>query len=178
MYSQNRLFFRDRIPVNMKIYSDSMRRKILLTSSFLQKVVLLRMKIIYSFLLLFLFVNTVQSQDLSRHHWENRLILLLTEDLADENFISQLKELENGLKSLEERKVLVYQVFQYKMKLGLAKDTEWTAATNLYKKYDKNGSPFEIYLIGLDGKIKLQDDNCISIDKILDLIDSMPMRKN
>jgi len=129
------------------------------------------MKIIFPFLLLFLCVNTAQSQDLSKHHWENRLILLLTENLEDENFTSQLKELETGLKGLEERNVIVYQIFKYKMKLGLAKDAEWTAATNLYKKYDKKNTPFEFYLIGLDGKIKLQDYNCISIDKILDLID-------
>ncbi len=136
------------------------------------------MKIIFPFLLLFLWVNTAQSQDLSKHHWENRLILLLTENLEDENFTSQLKELETGLKGLQERKVIIYQIFQHKMKLGLAKDAEWTTATNLYKKYDKKNTPFEFYLIGLDGKIKLQDYNCISIDKILDLIDSMPMRKN
>ncbi len=136
------------------------------------------MKIIFQFLLLFLCVNAAQSQDLSKHHWENRLILLLTENLSDENFTSQLNELENGFKDLEERKLLVYQVFKHKMKLGLAKDAKWTAATNLYKKYDKEDSPFEFYLIGLDGKIKLQDNKCISIDKILDIIDSMPMRKN
>lgn len=136
------------------------------------------MKIIFPFLLLFLWVNTAQSQDLSKHHWENRLILLLTENLEDENFTSQLKELETGLKGLQERKVIIYQIFQHKMKLGLAKDAEWTTATNLYKKYDKKNTPFEFYLIGLDGKIKLQDYKCISIDKILDLIDSMPMRKN
>ncbi len=156
----------------------SVNRKALFTSSFLQKVVLLSMKIIVPFLLLFLFLQPVQSQDLSKHHWENRLILLLTEDLEDENFTSQLKELENGVKGLEERKVIVYRVFEHKMKLGLAKDTDWTAATNLYKKFDTNDSPFEIYLIGLNGKIKMQDTNCVSIDKILDLIDSMPMRKN
>ncbi|WP_010227714.1 DUF4174 domain-containing protein [Gillisia marina] len=61
---------------------------------------------------------TSQSQDLSKHHWENRLILLLTDDLKDENFTSQLAELETGLKGLEERKVIVYQVFQHKMKMG------------------------------------------------------------
>ncbi|WP_010227712.1 DUF4174 domain-containing protein [Gillisia marina] len=60
----------------------------------------------------------------------------------------------------------------------MTKKARWTAATNLYKKYDKKNSPFEIYLIGLDGKIKLQDNRCISIGQILDLIDSMPMRKN
>lgn len=156
----------------------SINRKALLTSSFLQNVVLLSMKIIVPILLLFLYVQPVQSQDLSKHHWENRLILLLTEDLKDENFTSQLKELENGIKGLEERKVLVYSVFEHKMKMGLAKDADWTAATNLYKKFDTNDSPFEIYLIGLDGKIKLQDTNCVSINKILDLIDAMPMRKN
>tara|TARA_R100000935_G_C2826657_1_gene162689 strand:+ start:1229 stop:1657 length:429 start_codon:yes stop_codon:yes gene_type:complete len=136
------------------------------------------MKIIVPFILLLLFVNTIQSQDLSKHHWENRLILLLTEDLENKEFTSQIKELENGVKGLEERDVLVYRVYEHKMKLGLAKGSDWTAATNLYKKFDTNGTPFEIYLIGLDGKIKLQEYNCVSIDKIFDLIDSMPMRKN
>lgn len=147
------------------------------TSSFFLNVVSLGMKIIVPFLILLFCFTTSQSQDLSKHHWENRLILLLTDDLEDENFINQLKELETGLKDLEERKVLIYQVFQHKMKLGLDKEAKWTAATNMYKKYDKEDSPFEFYLIGLDGKIKLQDPTCISIDKILDLIDSMPMRK-
>tara|TARA_R100000935_G_C2707988_1_gene112916 strand:- start:92 stop:520 length:429 start_codon:yes stop_codon:yes gene_type:complete len=136
------------------------------------------MKIIVPFLLLFICLYTVQSQDLSKHHWENRIILLLTEDLEDHNFTNQLKELETGLKALEERNVIVYQVYQHQMKMGLAKDANWTAATNLYKKYDEKNTAFEFYLIGLDGKVKLQDYNCISIDKIVDLIDSMPMRKN
>lgn len=121
---------------------------------------------------------SVQSQDLSKHHWEERLILLLTEDVDNENFKSQMLELESGAKALEDRKVLVYQVSKHKMKLGFSENAKWTAATNLYKKYDENGSPFEFYLIGLDGKVKLQDTNCVSIDKILDLIDTMPMRKN
>lgn len=135
------------------------------------------MKTVFAFILLFLFMNTAQSQDLSKHHWENRLILLLTEDLTNENFTDQLKELQSGLKGLDDRKVIVYQVFQHQMKIGLAKDAQWTTATNLYKKYDEKDSPFEFYLIGLDGKVKLQEFSCVSIDKILDLIDSMPMRQ-
>ncbi len=120
----------------------------------------------FAALVVFLFAITAQSQDLSKHHWENRLILLLTDDLKNENFTSQLDELETGIESLEEQKVIVYQVFQHKMKMGLTKQAKWTAATNLYKKYDKKNSPFEIYLIGLDGKIKLQDNRCISIGQI------------
>lgn len=94
------------------------------------------MKIIVPFLILFLCVTTSQSQDLSKHHWENRLILLLTDDFKDENFTNQRQELERGLKDLEERKVLIYQVFKHKMKLGLDKNFKWTAATNMYKKYE------------------------------------------
>ena len=135
------------------------------------------MKKFSAFLLLLLFMNTTQSQDLSKHHWEDRLILLLTEDLENEDFTNQLQELEMGLKELEDRKVVVYQVYQHQMKVGFAEGAQWTTATNLYKKYDEKDSPFEFYLIGLDGKIKLKDYNCVSLDKILDLIDSMPMRK-
>lgn len=122
-------------------------------------------------------MNTAQSQDLSKHHWEDRLILLLTEDLTNEDFNDQLNELQSCLNELEDRKVIVYQVFQHKMKVGFEKDAQWKTATNLYKKYDEKDTPFEFYLIGLDGKIKLQDFRCVSVDKILDLIDSMPMRK-
>ena len=135
------------------------------------------MKKFSAFLLLLLFMNTTQSQDLSKHHWEDRLILLLTEDLENEDFNNQLQELEMGLKELEDRKVVVYQVYQHQMKVGFAEGAQWTTATNLYKKYDEKDSPFEFYLIGMDGKIKLKDYNCVSLDKILDLIDSMPMRK-
>jgi len=135
------------------------------------------MKKFSAFLLLLLFMNITQSQDLSKHHWEDRLILLLTEDLENEDFNNQLQELEMGLKELEDRKVVVYQVYQHQMKVGFAEGAQWTTATNLYKKYDEKDSPFEFYLIGLDGKIKLKDYNCVSLDKILDLIDSMPMRK-
>ena len=144
----------------------------------MQKVVILGMRTIFTLLLLFLFINSAKAQDLSKHHWEDRLILLLTEDLQNEDFTNQLQELKMGLKELEVRKVIVYQVFQHKMKVGFAEDAQWTTATNLYKKYDEKDSPFEFYLIGLDGKIKLKDYNCISLDKILDHIDSMPMRKN
>lgn len=133
------------------------------------------MKIILPLFLLFLTMHTLQSQDLSKHHWENRIILLLTESLEDEDFLSQVRELETGRIALEERKVIVYQVFKHKMKKGLNKDAAWTAATNLYKKYDEKDSPFEFYLIGLDGKVKLQETGCVSLDKIIDLIDSMPM---
>lgn len=141
----------------------------------MKKVVLLTMKIILPLLLLVLTINTIQSQDLSKHHWENRIILLLTESLENENFLSQIRELESGVFGLEERKVIVYQVFKYQMKKGLDQNTKWTAATNLYKKYDEKDSPFEFYLIGLDGRVKLQETGCVSLDKIFDLIDSMPM---
>lgn len=136
------------------------------------------MKIIWPFLVVFLCANAVQSQDLSKHHWEERLILLLTEDVDNENFQSQMLELEAGAEALKDRKVLVYQVSKHKMKLGFSENAKWTAATNLYKKYDENGSPFEFYLIGLDGKVKLHKYECISLDKILNIIDKMPMRKS
>ena len=47
----------------------------------------------------------------------------------------------------------------------------------LYKKYNTTKNPFKIILIGLDGTIKLEENQVIAPSNIFNKIDQMPMRK-
>jgi len=123
-------------------------------------------------------MNNLYSQDLSMHKWKNRLIIISTNDLENSLFKKQLKELKEYPKGLTERRLLIYQVKDMKYREGLEDNKEWK---NVETKYlinfqkDSN-SNFEIILIGLDGRVKLQQSKVLSTDELFSIIDAMPMR--
>ena len=55
--------------------------------------------------------------------------------------------------------------------------TAWRHAEDLFKKFKKTKNGFEIILIGLDGGIKLRQNELLSTRKLFELIDGMPMRQ-
>ena len=116
------------------------------------------------------------AQDLSKHKWENRLILLITDDENNSTFKSQIAEFRKDLPGLEERKIIIYQVFPGEYKTGLNSDNKKKPA-RLYNDYKKTGSGFEVVLLGLDGGIKLQQNKLLQLEKLYATIDVMPMRR-
>lgn len=122
--------------------------------------------------------NNLLSQDLTRHRWENRLIVIFSQDFDDPNLRSQLNEFNNFRPGLDERKVLVYQIIPGKFKQGLSDQHKWEAASaDLFSKYKSTESSFEVLLIGLDGGVKLRKNESISCEELFRIIDSMPMRR-
>ena len=116
------------------------------------------------------------AQDLSKHKWENRLILIITDDENNSTFKAQLAELRKDLPGLEERKLIIYQVFPGEYKTGLNGDNK-KKSSRLYNDYKKSGSGFEVVLLGLDGGIKLQQNELLKLEKLYATIDVMPMRR-
>jgi hypothetical protein len=47
----------------------------------------------------------------------------------------------------------------------------------LYNEYKKTDSGFEVILLGLDGGIKLQQNELLNLEKLYATIDVMPMRR-
>ncbi|MGM1056002.1 MAG: DUF4174 domain-containing protein [Bacteroidota bacterium] len=123
-------------------------------------------------------MTTLSAQDLSVHKWENRLLILLSEDTEDMVYKKQLEELSNCLKGIEDRKLIVYQSTKYKFRKGLETAGEWKNSPDIYKKYNGNKPGFQVLLIGLDGGIKIDQSELISCEKLFGTIDSMPMRKD
>lgn len=115
------------------------------------------------------------AQDLSKHQWENRLVLLLTDHENNSTFQAQLEEFRKDLTGLDERKLIVYQVMPGAFRTGLD-DGDTKKSARLYQDYKKVDSGFEVVLLGLDGGIKLQQNELLSLDELYAIIDGMPMR--
>ncbi len=116
------------------------------------------------------------AQRLSKHQWENRLVIVLTEDANNSIFKNQLAEFKKDLDGLNERKLVIYQATPSAYKTGL-KGNKWEKSVQLYNKYKKTDAAFEVVLLGLDGGVKLQQSKLLSNKKLFATIDVMPMRR-
>lgn len=130
------------------------------------------------FILFVLNMNIIHTQNIKSHQWENRLLLVITDDINNEIYKNQITELKNNDKGLKERKLLVYQIKKDSYKKGLLENSDWQKSTDLYKTYRKTNTPFEILLIGLDGGIKLRQSKLLNCKYLFSIIDVMPMRRS
>jgi len=116
------------------------------------------------------------SQDLDKHLWKDRLILVLADSYENPKFTKQLREFNTNTDDLQERKLIVYQITPTSYQKGIKKSNTIKNNT-LYTRYNSSNEDFKIILIGLDGGIKLESNKVISSSQIFDQIDQMPMRK-
>ncbi|MEL6674702.1 MAG: DUF4174 domain-containing protein [Bacteroidota bacterium] len=119
----------------------------------------------------------MQSQHISEHRWEHRLILIFAPQPDHPLLQSQLELLEGQEAALQDRKLKVYQVLPDRYQAGFSKASDWKARENPYLKRRHPQAAFEIQLIGLDGGIKSAHSQPINPQRFMDLIDSMPMRQ-
>ena len=127
-------------------------------------------------IILILFLsNTMNAQELVSYRWENRIVLIITNNEKAEKYQNQL-ELLASASGLEERKLIIYRVMPNQFTLGL-KDLSWITSSKLYEKYHSIDNGFEVILIGLDGTVKLRQTEILSTEKLFSTIDVMPMRR-
>ena len=72
--------------------------------------------------------------------------------------------------------MLVYHVQATEYKTGFGNEN-WKRSTQLYNRFKKSDSGFEILLLGLDGGVKLRQDELLTVKKLYAKIDAMPMRQ-
>lgn len=136
------------------------------------------MKHIITFLnILVMTTLNMNAQDLQKHQWENRLVLIFAENEKLEVYQNQLEELISSKEGLTDRKIIIYYILPEKYKIGIYPESKWEKSDELFKKFSKNDSQFKVVLIGLDGGIKLQQNKLLSIEKLFSTIDKMPMRR-
>ncbi|MFD2915624.1 DUF4174 domain-containing protein [Psychroserpens luteus] len=119
----------------------------------------------------------MKAQDLSKHQWKNRVLLIITENIEDQEFKNQIKKLQNNQKGLQNRKLIIYQMTPTHFKLGISEENEWIKRPELYNNLKSNDKTFEVILVGLDGGEKLRQNSVLTTDKLFSLIDGMPMRR-
>jgi len=127
-------------------------------------------------ILLFFTIFTAQAQDLRKHRWEDRIVLLISDSLDSDTLKQQLQLFQQAEKALKERKIVVYQINSSQVKKGIKKSSA-VSNGDLYKRYKKSDAPFEVVLIGLDGGVKLRKERIVKPPELFELIDRMPMRR-
>lgn len=134
------------------------------------------------FILLFftLFLMTelqLNAQHFTQHQWQDRVILIHTPSSDEERWKNQLEILAADPTGLAERKLVVYQIRDNHYRHGLSTQGDWKKLTSPPADPFLSGEGFEIILIGLDGGVKLRQNELLPLAELFALIDGMPMRK-
>lgn len=132
------------------------------------------MKTLFFCLILFFTISSI-SQNLQKHQWKNRVLLIYADDVNSNQLQEQIKILAEDKKGLQERKLVIYQFVKDKFTTDF--NTVWFSSKEQFKKYHKKSNRFEVLLIGLDGGLKYRQTKLVSLEKLFTLIDGMPMRK-
>lgn len=139
------------------------------------------MKSIVLIIILALTAATMDAQTveegLTSHRWEDRLVLVLTDDISNETYQKQLEELYEEPEGLKDRRLVIYTILPERFRSDQGDNKEWEESSKLYTTYKRSDASFEILLIGLDGGVKLRQDKILSNEKLFARIDRMPMRQ-
>ena len=127
------------------------------------------------------FVN-LNAQNLEKHTWKNRVLVVKTSDSSSEIYQEQIKEFRNATDEMKVRKFVFYKITGDHFELINFANSELNDSGKIAGKpigmtlNDKEN--FEVILIGLDGGIKLQQTDVLRKEALFSIVDAMPMRRN
>jgi hypothetical protein len=124
---------------------------------------------------------TSNAQNLDKHQWENRIIIIKTTDENNAKYQKQIEEFKNEENGLLDRKLVLYKVVEdtYSFSDFNSKSMDFQTISNPSKRnLFKHKHDFEVLLIGLDGGVKIVQQEVLTIQKLFNTIDAMPMRQN
>lgn len=130
------------------------------------------------FLIIFLYmiITPSNAQNLSSHQWKDRVLVIYSTDSSNTTLLNQIKELKKDEKGLHDRKIVIYQSINGKVKRGMEENETLEVIDFEGLKRRKSSSEFEIQLIGLDGGVKLTKTELLKHQELFGTIDQMPMR--
>jgi hypothetical protein len=113
----------------------------------------------------------MQSQDLKKHQWENRIIVVSSPEFDNAKAALQLDLLKQHPQGLKDRKLIIYHVTNR----GYTLDFSSEIVTSENSEFEI--SEYNVSLIGLDGTEKFHATEPQPAETFFDLIDAMPMRQ-
>ena len=120
---------------------------------------------------------TSKAQDLQQYQWQNRIIVVYSNETELDLVSKQLKLLTKEPKELSERKLILIQAQKNQYKTIFPENSEWVSSSLTNELKISRKTKFEVFLLGLDGGIKLRQQEIVQTEKLFSLIDGMPMRK-
>ncbi len=124
----------------------------------------------YMFLIILLpFI--MDAQDLQKHQWKNRIIVVFSSGSENKEAKEQLDILKTDVAALKERKLVVYHITNSGYTVDFGEEI------SALKNTENSIRSFKVVLIGLDGTEKFSATQVERPEKFFRLIDSMPMRQ-
>ncbi len=124
----------------------------------------------------------LNGQNLKKHKWRNRVLIVKTSDIKSKKYQEQLNEFKNSIEELIDRKFILYQITGDDFVLLDYKNNELNNSGKISRKLTdtilNEKENFEVILIGLDGGIKLQQTEILMKEDLFNITDSMTMRRN
>jgi len=120
---------------------------------------------------------TSKAQDLQQHQWESRIIVVYSNETELDLVSMQSDLLMEESNKLSERKLVVIQATKDRYKIIFPENSEWVSSSLKDVLNISTKTEFEVFLLGLDGGIKLRQQEILQTEKLFSLIDGMPMRK-
>ena len=115
--------------------------------------------------------------DLNQFQWKNRLLFIFAPEEGDSFFQALQSEISTQPDEISERDLVVFKIFEtgpsYQQNIQI--DTRTAAA--IRTKFAAPPGQFTCILVGKDGGIKLRQDSQVKLEKVFNLIDAMPMRR-
>ena len=128
-------------------------------------------------IILILYGMTSKAQILQQCQWKNRIIVVYSNETELDLVSKQLDLLMEESNKLSERKLLVIQATKDRYKTIFPENSEWVSSSLKDELKISRKTEFEVFLLGLDGGIKLRQQEIVQTEKLFSLIDGMPMRK-
>jgi len=121
-------------------------------------------------------------QDLGKHQWKNRVLIIKTLDVPSKKYNDQLQEFSNSTEALIDRKLILYNIVDDDFTLTNYKNSALNSSGKVSGKLAESildeKENFEVILIGLDGGIKIRQTKILTKEHLFNTIDAMPMRRN
>lgn len=118
------------------------------------------------------------AQKLSDYRWNNRLLIISNPLNNLEKETEQLELLGSLDQDFKERKILVIKLTKHNYTVLNSNVTTSTLDPKGIEGLTLSEKEFSILLIGLDGGIKLRQNQSIKRNELFAIIDGMPMRQS
>jgi hypothetical protein len=113
--------------------------------------------------------NLNLDERLKTYSWQKRVLLIVSPSAIDKKYIQQKAIIETQPGEVQERDLEIITF--------LADKISQADKRFLNKKFDVEYSQFKVVLIGKDGGSKLISNEPITMQKLFETIDAMPMRR-
>ena len=115
--------------------------------------------------------------DLTRYRWKNRLMLVFSAHTSEAGYVAFNQSLKQRLSEVQDRDLIVFRIFEKAPSSIMEQPLPPEEAEKLRRRFSVKSGQLTVILIGKDGGIKMVQERRADIQKIFDLIDSMPMRQ-